>query len=114
MLGDRINPAGLEIGSLVSSAPVAFRVHAGLAVIFRYGVVVLIGLLPSEEKALLDGLKPRVVGELTPYEEETAQAQLCNDEGAEAVQPGGPICLSKFSDDRLLLIADALAKSTAL
>lgn len=50
MLGDRITASGLEIGTLVSSTPVALRVHAGLAVIFRYGVVVLIGLLPSEEK----------------------------------------------------------------
>ncbi|WP_027553804.1 RMD1 family protein [Bradyrhizobium sp. Cp5.3] len=112
MLGDRINAAGLELGPLVSSMPAAFRVHAGLAVIFRYGVVVLIGLLPSEEKVLIDNLKPRVIGELSPYEEETAQAQLCHDE--EAIQPGGPICLAKFSDDRLLLIADALAKSTSL
>jgi uncharacterized Rmd1/YagE family protein len=114
MLGDRINAAGLEIGTLVSSTPVAFRVHAGLAVIFRYGVVVLIGLLPSEEKVLIDSLKARVTGELSPVEEETAQAQLCNDEGAEVIQPGGPICLGKFSEDRLLLIADALAKSTSL
>ena len=114
MLGDRINASGLEIGTLVSSTPVAFRVHAGLAVIFRYGVVVLIGLLPSEEKVLVDALKPRVIGELSPYEEETAQAQLCNDENAEVIPPGGPIYLSKFSEDRLLLIADALAKSTSL
>jgi uncharacterized Rmd1/YagE family protein len=114
MLGDRINTQGLEIGTLVSSAPVAFRVHAGLAVLFRYGVVVLIGLVPSEEKVLLDSLKPRVIGELSPYEEETAQAQLCADESAEIIQPGGPIAISKFTDDRLLLIADALAKSTSL
>ncbi|WP_430648952.1 RMD1 family protein [Bradyrhizobium hipponense] len=114
MLGDRINASGLEIGTLVSSAPAAFRVHTGLAVIFRYGVVVLIGLLPSEEKILIDSLKPRVIGAFSPYEEETAQAQLCNDENAEAIQPGGPICLAKFSDDRLLLVADALAKSTSL
>ena len=114
MLGDRINASGLELGALVSSTPAAFRVHAGLAVIFRYGVVVLIGLLPSEEKVLIDSLKPRVIGELSPYEEETAQAQLCNDENAEVIQPGGPICLAKFSDDRLLLVADALAKSTSL
>ncbi|OAF07605.1 hypothetical protein AYJ54_13760 [Bradyrhizobium centrolobii] len=114
MLGDCINAAGLEIGTLVSSTPVAFRVHAGLAVIFRYGIVVLIGLLPSEEKALIDILKPRVVGEFSPYEEETVQAQLCNDETSETIQPGGPICIAKFSDDRLLLIADAIAKSTAL
>jgi uncharacterized Rmd1/YagE family protein len=114
MLGDRINPAGLEIGAPVSSTPAAFRVHAGFAVIFRYGVVVLIGLLPSEEKVLIDSLKSRVTGELSPYEEEIAQAQLCKDENAEAIQPGGPICLAKFSDDRLLLVADALAKSTSL
>jgi uncharacterized Rmd1/YagE family protein len=114
MLGDRINAAGLEIGALVSSAPAAFRVHAGLAVIFRYGVVVLIGQLPSEEKVLIDSLKPRVIGAFSPYEEETAQAQLCHDESAETIQPGGPICLAKFSDDRLLLVADALAKSTSL
>ncbi|NUR11124.1 MAG: RMD1 family protein [Bradyrhizobium sp.] len=114
MLGDRINAAGLEIGTLVSSTPAAFRVHAGLAVIFRYGVVVLIGLLPSEEKVLIDGLKPRVIGELSPHEEEIAQAQLCKDESAEAIQPGGPICLARFSDDRLLVVADALAKSTSL
>ncbi|WP_369725854.1 MULTISPECIES: RMD1 family protein [unclassified Bradyrhizobium] len=114
MLGDRINASGLDIGTLVSSTPAAFRIHAGLAVIFRYGVVVLIGLLPSEEKVLIDSLKPRVTGEFSPYEEETAQAQLCSDESAEAIQPGGPICLAKFSDDRLLLVADALAKSTSL
>jgi uncharacterized Rmd1/YagE family protein len=114
MLGDRINASNLELGAVVSSTPAAFRVHGGLAVIFRYGVVVLIGLLPSEEKVLVDGLKPRVTGELSPYEEETAQAQLCKDESAEAIPPGGPICLAKFSDERLLLIADALAKSTAL
>lgn len=114
MLGERINPSGLEIGSPVSSTPAAFRVHAGLAVIFRYGVVVLIGLLPSEEKVLLDSLRSRVTGELSPREEETAQAQLCKDENAEAIQPGGPINLSKFSEERLLLIADALAKSTSL
>jgi uncharacterized Rmd1/YagE family protein len=114
MLGERINPSGLEIGPVVASTPAAFRVHAGLAVIFRYGVVVLIGLLPSEEKVLLDSLKSRVTGELSPHEEETAQAQLCKDENAEAIQPGGPINLSKFSDERLLLIADALAKSTSL
>lgn len=114
MLGERINASNLDIGTLVSSTPAAFRVHAGLAVVFRYGVVVLIGLLPSEEKVVLDSLKSRVTGEFSPFEEEIAQAQLCPDENAEVIQPGGPICLSKFSDERLLLIADALAKSTSL
>lgn len=114
MLGDRINPSALEIGTLVSSTPVAFRIHAGLVVIFRYGVVVLIGLSPSEEADLIETLISRVIGELTSYEEDSAQAQLCNDQSAEVILPGGRICLRNFSDDRLLLIADTLAKSTAL
>lgn len=114
MLGDRINPSALEIGTLVSSTPVAFRIHAGLVVVFRYGVVVLIGLSPSEETALIETLIPRVIGELTSCEEDSAQAQLCNDQSAEVILPGGRICLRNFSDDRLLLIADTLAKSTAL
>ncbi|MGY4412474.1 putative Rmd1/YagE family protein [Bradyrhizobium sp. LB7.1] len=114
MLGDRINPSALEIGTLVSSTPVAFRIHAGLVVIFRYGVVVLIGLSPSEESALIETLISRVIGELSSYEEERAQAQLCDDQSAEVILPGGRICLRDFSDDRLLLIADTLAKSTAL
>ena len=76
MLGERINPSGIEMGATVSSTPAAFRVHAGLAVIFRYGVVVLIGLLPSEEKVLIDSLKPRVIGEFSPYEEDRPCAAL--------------------------------------
>lgn len=89
MLGDRINASALEIGTLVSSTPIACRIHAGLVVIFRYGVVVLIGLSPSEETALIDTLRSGVIGELSCYEEESAQVQLCKDQGAEVILPGG-------------------------
>lgn len=88
MLGDRISPSALEIGTLVSSTPIAFRIHAGLVVIFRYGVVVLIGLSPSEGTALIETLISRVIGELSSYEEESAQAQLCNDQSAEVILGG--------------------------
>ena len=99
---------------MVSTTPVAFRIHtSGLVVLFRYGVVVMIGLPPHEQAAFLATLKPRIVSEFPQYEEEVAQIQLCDDSG-ETVQPGGPICLKSFSDDRLLVVADAVAKSTAL
>jgi uncharacterized Rmd1/YagE family protein len=114
LVGDRLNPIGLESRDMVSMNPVAFRIHrTGLVVLFRYGVVVMIGLSPDEQATFLATLKPRIVSEFTHYEEEVAQVQLCDDSG-EAVQPGGPICLKTFSDDRLLVVADALAKSTAL
>ena len=42
-IGDRINTAGFE-GEVVSSTPLAVRIGAsGLAVVFRYGVVVFLG-----------------------------------------------------------------------
>ena len=114
LVGDRLNPIGLESQDMVSTTPVAFRIHtSGLVVLFRYGVVVMIGLPPHEQAAFLATLKPRIVSEFPQYEEEVAQIQLCDDSG-ETVQPGGPICLKSFSDDRLLVVADAVAKSTAL
>jgi uncharacterized Rmd1/YagE family protein len=99
---------------MVSTTPVAFRLHAsGLVVLFRYGVVVMIGLGPDEQAAFMAALKPCIAREFPRYEEELAHVQICDDTG-EAVQPGGPICLQSFSDDRLLVVADALAKSTVL
>jgi uncharacterized Rmd1/YagE family protein len=114
LVGDRLNPSGLESRGMVSTTPVAFRVDpSALVVLFRYGVAVMIGLGPDEQTAFMATLKPRIIREFTRYEEELAQVQICDDSG-EAVQPGGPICLKSFSDDRLLVVADALAKSTVL
>ena len=114
LVGDRLNPSWLESRDLISTTPVAFHLKpSGTVVLFRYGVVVLIGLGPDEQTAFLTALKPRIVGEFPRYEEDFARIELCDDSG-ESVQPGGPICLKAFSDDRLLVVADALAKSTVL
>jgi|SRR5258706_968657 uncharacterized Rmd1/YagE family protein len=114
LVGDRLDPSGLESRDMVSTTPLAFRPHASaLVVLFRYGVVVMIGLGPDEQTAFMAALKPRIIREFPRYEEELAQIQICDD-AEEAVQPGGPICLKSFSDDRLLVVADALAKSVVL
>ena len=112
-LGDRINTMGFE-GEALSSVPLAIRVgKAGIAVLFRYGVAVLIGLSPEDEAAFLERLKPRVGGRLERFEEETAVVALAG--GTEdQVQAGGPIQLRDMLLERLLVIADVLAKSVAL
>jgi uncharacterized Rmd1/YagE family protein len=112
LTGDRLNPTGIESREMVSTAPAAFRIHEGLAVLFRYGVVVLIGLDHDEEAAFLTALKPRISGEFSRYEEEDAEVELYEKE--EGIQPGGPIRVTAFSDDHLLVIADVLAKSAVL
>ena len=58
LIGDRINTAGFE-GQVLSSAPPAVRVgSSGLAVLFRYGVVVFIGLTAWTSTSLVGPLYP--------------------------------------------------------
>jgi uncharacterized Rmd1/YagE family protein len=113
-VADRINTAGLERGDVLSTAPLAFRVgDNGVAVLFRYGVVVLIGLNALEEDEFLRGLEHRMTGAFPRREEEIALIELASEKD-DQIPPGGPICLQSLSPERLILIAEALAKSVVL
>jgi required for meiotic nuclear division protein 1 len=114
-VGDCINTMGFESGAL-SAVPLAIRVgKSGIAVLFRYGVAVLIGLSPEDETAFLEKLKPRIGGRLARFEEETAIVALSAEpEDQDQVQAGGPIQLRDMLPERLLVIADVLAKSVVL
>jgi required for meiotic nuclear division protein 1 len=112
-IGDRVNTAGFE-GQVLSNTPLALRVGAnGTVVVFRYGVVVFIGLTSDEEAEFLERLQPRTFGRITPHEEEWAKIQIAK-EAEEPIPVGGPILVREFSLDRLLVISDALAKSVVL
>jgi uncharacterized Rmd1/YagE family protein len=113
-VADRINTSGLERGDVLSTAPLAFRVNEnGVAILFRYGVVVLIGLNALEEDEFLRGLQHRMTGAFARREEEVATIELSS-EKEEMIPPGGPICLQNLSPERLILIGEALAKSVVL
>jgi required for meiotic nuclear division protein 1 len=112
-VGDRINTMGFE-GEALSAVPLAIKVgKAGIAVLFRYGVAVLIGLSPEDEAGFLAKLTPRIGGKLARFEEETAIIERAN-EPEDQVQVGGPIQLREMLPERLLVIADVLAKSVVL
>jgi uncharacterized Rmd1/YagE family protein len=112
-IGDRINTAGFE-GEVLSSAPLAVKAGAnGLAVLFRYGVAVFIGLSAEEEADFLERLRPRCFGKITPPEEEWAKIQVAK-EAEEPIPVGGPILVREFSLEKFLVISDALAKSVVL
>jgi uncharacterized Rmd1/YagE family protein len=85
----------------------------GVAVLFRYGVVVTIGLSPAEDAALLERLLPRIIGKFATQEDEFAVVELSS-EKEDKIPMGGPIQLARMSLDRFLLIADVLAKSVTL
>jgi uncharacterized Rmd1/YagE family protein len=112
-VGDRINTMGFE-GEALSAVPLAIRVgKTGVAVLFRYGVAVLIGLSPQDESGFLAKLTPRIGGKLERVEEEAAIVAVTG-EIEDQVQAGGPIQLRDMSLERLLVIADVLAKSVVL
>src|SRR5215475_10209115 len=112
-IGDRINTAGFE-GEVLSGTPLAVRVgQTGLAVVFRYGAVVFLGLTADQEAEFLERLHSRCFGKVTPYEEEWAKVQVAR-EGGEPIPVGGPILVQDMSLQRLLVVADALAKSVVL
>jgi uncharacterized Rmd1/YagE family protein len=114
LLGERIDTAGLERSDVISTTPLAFRIGAeGYAVLFRYGVAVLVGLSPLEEDEVVRGLAARINGPFARIEDEVAVIEVAPDR-EEHIAPGGPIPVRELSPPRLLVIADALAKNVAL
>jgi uncharacterized Rmd1/YagE family protein len=114
LVGDRIDTAGLERSDVLSVAPLSFRAGAnGVATVFRYGVVTFVGLTTLEEDEVLRTLWPRIKGEYKGREEETAIIEL-SEERVDQITPGGPIYVKTLSAEQILVISDALAKSTVL
>ena len=112
LLADRITIDRAGQAGLVSTAPLCFRRDAGFAVVFRYGAVVLAGLSPESEEAMLAELA-REGGLTGPTEEEQFRIDLRPD-GDEGVTSGGVVQLKALSPARVLALADVLGKSVAL
>src|SRR5450432_2799613 len=114
LLGERIDTVGLERSDVISTVPLAFRVGAGgYAILYRYGVVVLVGLSPIEEDEVLRGIRPRVTTPSARTEDEAAIIEIAP-ERDDQIMTGGPISVKDLSPPRLLVIADVLAKNVGL
>jgi len=113
LLGERIDTMGLERADLVSTAPLAFHAgQAGFAVLYRFGVAVLFGLSPLEEDEIVTKIGARVAG-ASRGDDETLVIETTH-EGEDKALPNGRLAVKDLSEPRLLVIADALAKSVAL
>lgn len=113
LVGERIDVASLERSDVISTAPLAFRLGNGYAVLFRYGVVVLIGLSPIEEDEILRGLQSRITRPFEKIDEEVARIEIASGHD-DQIPAGGPIQIKDLSPPRLVVIADALAKNVVL
>jgi uncharacterized Rmd1/YagE family protein len=113
-LGERIETKGLEREDAFSSVPLAFHTDGGgTAVLFRSGGAVFIGLNPIDEERLIRGLGERVIEPLTDRETESVRLIVRPDEET-LLSPAGDLQIKSADNDRLLLIAEALAMSVAL
>jgi uncharacterized Rmd1/YagE family protein len=113
LLGERIDTAGLERADLVSTAPLAFHAgQAGFAVLYRFGVAVLFGLSPLEEDEIVTKVGARVAG-ASRGDDESLVMEVTHD-GEDKALPNGRLAVKDLSAPRLLVVADALAKSVAL
>ncbi len=112
-LGDTLDLKGLERDDTFSKSPLAFAAGAnGVAVLFKFGAAVFIGMSPVEEDDLIRGLGQRIGDTLDAREVELAQIAIGTEE--DFVTPQGLVQIKTRDTPRLLLIAEALAVSVAL
>src|SRR4029078_8468065 len=112
-LGERIEVKGLEREDAFSSAPLAFRTSGeGIAALFKSGAAVFIGMNPVDEEALIRGLAERIIEPLAERETESVRLIVKPEEDAQ-LSPSGDLQIKSADNDRLLLVAEALAMSVA-
>ena len=114
LLGQRLDTKGLERQDTIALMPVTQRVgEKGVAFLFRYGVVVLVGSSSAEEAAFLDSLRFRVTEPLATPEVDQVSI-LIKPEGEDQIDPAGVIVLKDASTDRLQIVANVMSKSVVL
>lgn len=111
LLGDRLTVDRSSNLDIVSSAPFCFRKGDGYAAIFRYGAVVLVGLAPGEEQAVMTQYAQP--GHPTPIDEERLELAVVPDQ-EEGLIADGRLQIKALTPAHVLVLADILAKSIAL
>ena len=113
LLGDRIDTR-LERSSSFGVAPLTINLPGGgIAVLFRYGAVVLFGASNAAGDEFIKGLTSSVVGAF-PTPEQDEVRLVVRPESDQHVDATGNIIVRDRSIERLQLVADILAKSLVL
>jgi len=113
LLGDRLDLKSFKIADCLATTPLTLEVDSdgGLAVLFRYGVVVLFGVQPPDEARFIDTLKPLLTN---PYPTpEIEEMEIHSGRNSIGVQSGA-VSLDDISLEKLQVVADALSKNLVL
>ena len=113
LLGDRLDLKLFKISDCLATTPLTLEVDAdgGIAVLFRYGVVVLFGVKTLDEVRFIESLRPLLTN---PYPApEMEEMEIHCGRNSIGVQSGA-ISLDEISLEKLQVIADALSKNLVL
>lgn len=113
LLAERIDLRGLAADPVLATRPFTVRVGGGVAVLFRYGAVVLFELGEREAHAFLASLRPALGRAFDAPETDDAEIRL-DAAGRERVDPDGAVVLRESSLERLQVVAYVLARSALL
>jgi uncharacterized Rmd1/YagE family protein len=114
LLGDRIDTRGFEPGEIISQNPLAFLAPSGgLVVVYRFGALVFFGVDEAGQDLTINLLRTRLIDPAQSTESEIATL-VAGGGPEDTVVGSGKLALVDLSEGRLLVVADALAKSVAL
>ncbi len=113
LLGDRLDLKLFKIEDCLATTPLTLQVDAsgGIAVLFRYGVVVLFGVHTMDEVRFIESLKHLLTNAYVAPE--TEELELHSGNSIIGVQ-SGVVTLDEISLEKLQLIVDALSKNLVL
>jgi required for meiotic nuclear division protein 1 len=112
MVGDRIDLRALEEADSLALTPLTIDVDGGVAVLYRFGAIVLFAVDPLHEAVILKRLSTLISG---PYPSPEAEEVVIRvDVEAREGMRGNTITIRNVEVERLQIIADVLAKSVVL
>lgn len=113
LLADRLDLKPFKIADCLATTPLTLEVDkdGGIAVLFRYGVVVLFGVKTLDEVRFIESLRPLLTNAFPTPEIEELEIH-CGRSGI-GVQSGA-VSLDELSLEKLQVIADALSKNLVL
>ena len=113
LLADRLDLRSFKIADCLATTPLTLEVDAdgGVAVLFRYGVVVFFGVRVLDEVRFVESLRPLLTN---PYEiPETEELEIHCGMSNTGVQSGA-VSLDEILLENVQVIADALSKNLVL
>jgi uncharacterized Rmd1/YagE family protein len=112
LVGRRINVRPLLQAPLLSGAPLTVEVAGGIAVIFRFGVVVFVDVAPIEQAGFVNSLRELIAKPVEHGEFETLEFVVAP--GSTELLREGVLQLDTDDLPTLQVVADVLAKSVTL